>query len=595
MGIASITALGVACGSSPIASTGAGVGGATTSGHGGAGGAATTGQGGAGGAAEPDVLSVIFDPTGIGKVELDMSPDQISVLSADPEAEQYVHGDFRYTSPSGHASWSFKDVGIRYKGNTSLDVKLGKLPWKVKFNNFVLGQKFGGLKKIGFGTEYGDPTFVRESLAYATARAAGIPAPRTQYVRILVNGVDRGLYLLTEEIDDVFLASHFPDGTGNLYKVTRGPLLYWGDDPEDYQGRDGSYAYDEGMEKNPDFTDLINLTKTFTQSPDEALPAALSPIFDVEGWLDVLAVDTLQTNLDAPAYSANNYYLFHDPQDGRFRVLSWDMDSSFAAFPPTATPKQKAGLDIHNPKLTDDPRPLIDRILGNPTWRKGWLDRLALLNTTVFDPKKLEALVRQTWALIEPEMKTDPILIYGYAAAVTGLDAEVDASDPVRRYPEPFPGLVPFLYERAASVDAQLESGSAPWPHSEPYLPVDITLEAKVDVPAPPGDLYVYVQGHDVSGTTQTFLVRAKRNDAHVAFNTVVSLPSSSTEVTVAAFLDTGADSWIDPDVDLWGSITIALPGGPAITGQIEGKVHIDTPWSGAGIWASKFGAPTGL
>lgn len=545
--------------------------------------------------AEQDILAVVFDPSGIGRVEFTISAAERAILDANPEAENYVHGDFVYTSPDGAASWSFEDVGLRYKGNTSLDASLGKLPWKVKFNQWVKGQNFAGLKKIGFGTEYGDPTFVREALGYSMSRKAGLPAPRTQYVRIFVNGEDLGLYLLTEEIDDVFLESHFGSAAGNLYKVSRGPLLYWGEDPKEYDGGNGLYAYEEGPENNPDFSDLIDLARTLTQTTDSAMPAALTPLLDVPGWLDTLALDTLQVNLDAPTYSANNYFLYHNPADGRFHVLSWDRDSSFAAFPPTATPEDKGRLDIYDPKMTADPRPIVDRILGNPAFRDEWLQRLAAQRASVFDPQDLEQEVRDIWTLIGPEMKTDPRSIYGYDAAVAGLDDDVDSSDPVRRYPQPFPGLVPFLYNRADSVDQQLAAGAGAWPLSEPFVAVDGAFDVSVDLPVDQGDLYVYVQGRSSDNVTQTYLVRSERADQHVTFNTVFSVPASLKEATVIGFFDVDGDDWIDPDVDGFGMVTVALPEGPAAAGHIDGTVVVDTLWTGDALWASKFGAPTGL
>ena len=205
--------------------------------------------------------AILFDSNGIGRIELTMLPADLAALDADPEAELYLPGTFVYCSPDGQTRNSVQQVGIRYKGNTSLDKRLPKLPIKVRFNQYVNGQQFAGLKKLGFGTEYGDPTFVREALAYQMARAAGTLAPRTQYVRIYLNQQDRGLYLLTEEEDDVFLKKHFSASTGNMCKASRGPLLYWGNDPEDYKSKLGQYAYEEGNEHKPLYGDLIALAK----------------------------------------------------------------------------------------------------------------------------------------------------------------------------------------------------------------------------------------------------------------------------------------------------------------------------------------------
>lgn len=541
-------------------------------------------------AEDPAALQdIVFDPSGIGRVDLTMEPADLAALDADPEAERYLPGNFAYASPDRKTGKALQKIGIRYKGNTSLDKRLPKLPIKVRFNQYIKGQRFAGLKKLGFGTEYGDPTFVREALAYRMARAAGTLAPRTQYVRIFLNGQDRGLYLLTEEEDDVFLKAHFADGSGNLYKASRGPLLYWGDDPEDYQGRLGQYAYEEGLEHKPQYGDLIALAKLLSLATDAELGEKLPQLLDVDGWLDVLAVATLQVNLDAPTYSANNFFLYRQPSNGRFSVMGWDMDSSFAAFPPTASPQQKVALDIYNPKLTADPRPLVDRILGHPNWQQAWIARLGKMRKTVFQPQELEAQVRKTALLIRPELQSDPRLIYGYAAAVTGLDSDVAAEDPVRRYPQPFPGLVPFLYARAAAVDAQLASAVASWPKPPKLTTVQAKWTMGSGAPKIKGKAYVYLQGR-LDGALQTYLVRAHKELTQSTSHATVSLPEALTSAVVTLFVDTGDDGWVDPQVDYFGSVDAAIVGG-----WIQANVTVTGPWLGEPIWATKFGAPTGL
>lgn len=54
--------------------------------------------------------------------------------------------------------------------------------------------------------ESGPTSYMREALALAIFRDAGVPCAETRYVRLFLNGTLRGLYLLTERLDSGALA-----------------------------------------------------------------------------------------------------------------------------------------------------------------------------------------------------------------------------------------------------------------------------------------------------------------------------------------------------------------------------------------------------
>ena len=59
---------------------------------------------------------------------------------------------------------------------------------------------------------------LHETVSYAIFRAAGVPAPRTGYAYVRVNGEPFGLYLNLEPYDTVSLERLFPGGTQHLYE-----------------------------------------------------------------------------------------------------------------------------------------------------------------------------------------------------------------------------------------------------------------------------------------------------------------------------------------------------------------------------------------
>ncbi len=71
----------------------------------------------------------------------------------------------------------------------------------------------------------------------ALYRRLGVPAPRTLYVRLVVNGEPAGLYLAEEEIGKPFLQRHFSDSKGDLFEYSWADVWHWeprGDRSESY-------------------------------------------------------------------------------------------------------------------------------------------------------------------------------------------------------------------------------------------------------------------------------------------------------------------------------------------------------------------------
>ena len=84
-----------------------------------------------------------------------------------------------------------------------------KAAFKLKLAHTVKGQRFLGLKTLTLNNMVQDPSMVHELLAYEAFRAVGIPAPRTGYAFVRVNGADYGVYLNVETLDDVSLPRWF--------------------------------------------------------------------------------------------------------------------------------------------------------------------------------------------------------------------------------------------------------------------------------------------------------------------------------------------------------------------------------------------------
>ncbi|GFI17143.1 hypothetical protein IMSAGC009_02312 [Lachnospiraceae bacterium] len=117
---------------------------------------------------------------------------------------------------------TYKNVGIRAKGNTSLTQveRYGndRYSFKIEFDHYESGKNYYGLDKLSLNNIIQDNTYMKDYLTYQMMRKAGADAPLCSYVNITVNGEDWGLYLAVECVEEAFLERNYGKNYGNLYK-----------------------------------------------------------------------------------------------------------------------------------------------------------------------------------------------------------------------------------------------------------------------------------------------------------------------------------------------------------------------------------------
>jgi hypothetical protein len=234
----------------------------------------------------------------------------------DDKPRKFVSADFSY----GATTW--KDVAVRFKGHQSMRGWGEKPAFKIDFGRH--GQRrFLGRRSLTLNNMVEDPTMAREALAYSMYRAAGVPAPRTGYAELFVNGELQGLYLIVETPDDDFVASHL-GGATNLYEGEYGCDLV----PPDAPG------FDQDAGEDHSHADLAALAAAVsTQGP--ALFGPSSP-FDVQEVLAYLATAALLGDFDGYR-RGHNYRLARRPDTGRWLFLPWGEDRVF-----------KRHMDLHD-------------------------------------------------------------------------------------------------------------------------------------------------------------------------------------------------------------------------------------------------------
>ena len=131
---------------------------------------------------EDDSGTELFGAERVREYHLELSDDAIKQLHEKPK--HYVQATFR------EGNDVYKNVGVRLKGGYGSFRMLdgnSKAAFTVKFNQFVKGQRFHGLRRIILNNVVQDPSYMCEYIGYSLFRDAGVPAPRIGYANLIVN------------------------------------------------------------------------------------------------------------------------------------------------------------------------------------------------------------------------------------------------------------------------------------------------------------------------------------------------------------------------------------------------------------------------
>lgn len=278
-----------------------------------------------------DAGATYFLDDELTEIFVTMSQSDLDAVLADPFDNTYRLCSVRIVN--SRIDEIVTDVGIRPRGNTSRSAT--KKSWKLKFNHFVPGREVHGLEKLNINGHQNDPSILRGKLSWDVYNAFGVPSPRASVVRLVINDgslVD-GVYINAEQIDDEFLQAWFGNDTGNLYqcsfKGSRADLRFIPPgDAGAYAGL-GNLTYelenDSGADQHADLAGFISFIEN---ADDAAFAAEIVDRFSVDNLLRSLAVDAANGHWDNLWYGANNFFLYANPDTGRFEYIPFDMDNT---------------------------------------------------------------------------------------------------------------------------------------------------------------------------------------------------------------------------------------------------------------------------
>jgi hypothetical protein len=333
----------------------------------------------------------------------------------------------------------YPSVGVRYKGNSSYWIAAAgqKLPLNIDLKAFGVDQKVLGHSKLVLNNQWSDTSLMREVLAYKIM-GEFMPAPQANFVKVVINGVNYGIYTSVEHVGGDFCETHFGSADGFRYKAV--PPDTWPDTfftpppPGDLalQDLNGSLSRAERAyelknrdgEPNPHM-DVLAAIDVLNNTSSDLLVDALNPLMDTDLVIRHLAINNVICSLDAYFESGRNYYLFNDPQHQRLSILPWDYNMAFGSYGNrgNSTMSPTAGKG-------DTDRPLLANLIKGGVLRQEYLAHMHHMHTHGLNPVDLHAEIDALRALIDAEVQVDTRLAMSYSnwtAGIASLKSFIDS------------------------------------------------------------------------------------------------------------------------------------------------------------------------
>ncbi|UCD09790.1 MAG: CotH kinase family protein, partial [Dehalococcoidales bacterium] len=403
----------------------------------------------------------------VATLKIEMAPEGWDYCLDHAFEEEYVRADFWFDDEL------IPDVGVRPKGNSSLGQAVSfdspRIPLAIDFNLFNRARTFYGVKKVFLNNGWSDPTLIREVLAYELFAKMDIPTPRASLVDVWVNDTHLGVYTMAEAVDASFVARHFDNPNGNLYKpelvaarldwteadayrnINTGPFAadIERHDPVLYTniggaplidllratGQEESVAAYEAIakpennftrglpptrmpetlleavalktnENKADYSALFRFLEVLNNEPDETFVEEIEKVLDVDQTLRYIAVSAVILHLDNYIGVGHNNYLYEE--NGIFTVIPWDLNMAFGTFNCGINKEGLINYYIDEPTSSRMDRfPLVDRLLTQPQYLKKYREYVREFNEKHFSPEIMLARIDEAGELIRPYAAAD--------------------------------------------------------------------------------------------------------------------------------------------------------------------------------------------
>jgi spore coat protein CotH len=315
---------------------------------------------------------------------------------------------------------SYDSVGVKYKGNSTYSATYKKNPFHIELDYIKGNQDYQGYTDIKLGNAWSDPSFLREPLGFYILQHY-MDCPQSNFTKVFINGVSRGIYNNSETVNKDFVSSHYFVSGKPFFKCNKPNFQAQGNPNLVPSGYDSVGYYAQRYEMKSDYGWTRFITMMYALKNDSA---TVDTILDVDRALWMHAFNNVNVNLDS--YTGGfiqNYYMSED-NNGRFNPTVWDLNMCFGSFTTLSSTLTFSQMQQMSPmaQSTSTSRPLISKIIQQSRYKKQYIAHMRTMLDEMITSNNYYTTGQQLQNLISSEINADSVKFYSYNSFLTNLD-----------------------------------------------------------------------------------------------------------------------------------------------------------------------------
>jgi len=417
--------------------------------------------------------SALFQEGEIPVINVQISAQQYAKLTSLTN-NQDVEFKVEFDLFTPYEKYHYTNVTLTLSGQGSKGQE--KKPYKIELseneedpgNTEIFSRKEFKLRNVRF-----DESAIKNKLVGDIAESLGLPNSQSAPCRLYMNNVSYGLYEIADMYKKKFVRRFFnveknSDGYvyGSLYKGVSGEYpayLYSDFGTATLQSLyESIIAPTSGVDPHQDLTSMIAWLEAL---PENAPKSQIEEHFDIDMFLKFAAIEYLVCHWDGYLSNGNNFFVYIEPNNGKYHVFSYDFDMTLGKW----CPKKDGTIDDYVALVTKDkgygPEPkrnplLFNKIIKNPEINKEFNALIQEIVGNLFNMEALGPRIDYFYEFLKDDLYWD-IFSYNFIQTQFFANAdkqlvptkqEVDAQFTDLKNPENLKAFIKYKAENVASL-----------------------------------------------------------------------------------------------------------------------------------------------
>lgn len=323
---------------------------------------------------------------------------------------------------------TLNSIGFKKKGNISAGHPNNKVPFKIKTNKYVMGQKHDGIKEFTLHNSYEDPTYMREKITYDICKDMGLHALRTAYAKVYIDGNYWGLYTIVEAKDQLFDLVFNNDDGDAIESLDFGDMCYLGNNPSDYDANSpGNLPYYQLENGNAAtaWTNWVTMMDQANNTSDANYMSVVPQVLNLEHFFTYQALNVYLLNFDSYIGFKGNQIYYYDTTNTMWQVIPWDFNASLGLW--NSNNHTPTSYQILPNAITNGC--IAGKLQTVPALKNYYMDAMCRLNQVLLDTAtinsridylkaQIQVAVYSDWRKMFSNTNFDAALEYGYSSTI---------------------------------------------------------------------------------------------------------------------------------------------------------------------------------